>query len=129
MVALFNAFGMMLDFTARQIRPGQIDGFQKVLNRAVIFNLKLVSHPLDGKLQVPDHIPVFFQQFPGIMVQRVFRCCRVWTVPDISRNVLLSRGYNLLPCRRLIKEITYIWLWDTGSRKLPVNPIFLPVSQ
>ena len=42
---------------------------QKFLDGCAVFDLKLGSHMLDRNFQAPHHIAVFFQQFPGIMVQ------------------------------------------------------------
>jgi hypothetical protein len=52
---------MVLHLAARQIGAGQIDGLQKILDAAAIFDLEFVAHLLNRKLQRPDHIPVFFE--------------------------------------------------------------------
>ena len=70
-MAAFNAFGMMLDVASGQIGASQIDGIQKILDGGAILDLKLGADMLDRKLQAPHNIPVFFQQFPGIMVQGI----------------------------------------------------------
>ena len=72
LVAALNALGMVFNIAPIQIGAGQIDGIQKFLDGCAVFDLKLGAHMLDRNFQAPHHIAVFFQQFPGIMVQRVF---------------------------------------------------------
>ena len=71
LVAALNALGMVLNVAPVQVCAGQVDGIQKFLDGSAVFDLELGPHMLDGNLQAPNHIAVFFQQFPGIMVQRV----------------------------------------------------------
>ncbi len=67
-VAALNAPGLVLNVRAAQIRAGQIDGLQEVLDAGIILDLKLRPDLLDGQLQAPDHIPVLFEQLPGVVV-------------------------------------------------------------
>ena len=68
LVAALNALGMVLNVAPVQVSAGKIDGIQKFLDGSAVFNLELGPHMLDGNLQAPNHIAVFFQQFSGIMV-------------------------------------------------------------
>ena len=71
LVAALNALGMVLNVAPVQVCAGQVDGIQKFFDGSAVFDLELGPNMLDGNLQAPHHIAVFFQQFPGIMVQRV----------------------------------------------------------
>ena len=72
-VTALNALGLVLNVCAAQVRAGQIDGLQEVLNAGIIFDLKLRPDLLDGQLQAPDHIPVLLQQLPGVVVTGILR--------------------------------------------------------
>ena len=89
-VASLNAAGMVLDLTAGQICPGKVDGLQKILNAAAIFNLEFTANLLHRKLQRPDHITVFSQQLPCVVVQRV--------LSDIIFLVLLFHRFDPPVC-------------------------------
>ena len=73
LVATLNALGMVFDFGASQIGSCQIDRLQEVINSTAKLNLKLFLHLLDGQLHAPYHIPVLFQQPPGVMVAGILR--------------------------------------------------------
>ena len=60
-MAALNAFGMVLNVAPVQVCAGQVDGIQKLLDGSAVFNLELGPHMLDGNLQAPNHIAVFFE--------------------------------------------------------------------
>ena len=89
-VAALNTPGLVLNVRAAQIRAGQIDGLQEVLNAGIILDLKLCPDLLDGQLQAPDHIPVLFEQLPGVVVTGVLRYLALNLFP-CHCGILLSK--------------------------------------
>ena len=67
-VAALYTLGMVLNVPAGNVRPRQVHRFQEVLYGTAILDLKPIPHLLYRKLQAPDHIPVFLQQFPCITI-------------------------------------------------------------
>ena len=68
LVAPLDAPGIVLKLGAAQIGPGQIGGLQEVLNGPAVLDLKFLFHLLDGQFHAPYHIPVLFQQPPGVVI-------------------------------------------------------------
>ena len=67
-VAALDASGMIFYVRATEIRTCHIDGLQKIFNAAIVINAELIFHLLDRNLQAPYHIPIFFEQFPGVVI-------------------------------------------------------------
>ena len=76
-MALLDALCLMLQLRTGEIRAGQIDGFQKILDRFAVVDPEPVPNLPHGNLQTPDNIAVFPQQCPGIVIMRIFGhiCC------------------------------------------------------
>lgn len=72
-VAPLYALGMMLQIATGQICTCKVDRIQKVLNAGAKLNLEASPHLLNGQLQAPHHIPIFFEQLQGIVKQRILR--------------------------------------------------------
>ena len=70
-VASLDAAGMILNRRALKGDAGHIEGFQKLLNAAAVFDLELPAHLLHGQFQAPHHVPVLAQQHPCVMVQGI----------------------------------------------------------
>ena len=85
LVASFNATGMTFNISAMQIGSGHVDGFQEVLNVAVIFDPELIFYLKNRQPQTPHHIPVSFEQLPGIMVTGIL--CQISGIQFISRHL------------------------------------------
>ena len=76
-MTLLDALRLMLQLRAGEIRAGQIDGFQKILNRLAVVDPEPIPNLTHGNLQTPDNVAVFPQQCPGIVIMRIFGhiCC------------------------------------------------------
>ncbi len=76
-VALLDALRLMLQLRAGEIRAGQIDGFQKILNRLAIVDPESIPNLTHGNLQTPYDVTVLPQQCPCIVIMRIFgHVCR-----------------------------------------------------
>ena len=62
-MAALNALGMVLNVAPVQVCASQVDRIQKFLDGSAVFDLELGPHMLDGNLQAPNHVAIFFQQF------------------------------------------------------------------
>lgn len=71
LVAALNALCVVLQFRAADVCPGKVDGVKELLNAASVFDLEGAPYLLDGKLQVPDGIPVVLEQLPCVVEQGV----------------------------------------------------------
>ena len=60
-----------------EIRAGQIDGFQKILNCLAVVDPEPIPNLPHGNLQTPYHVAVFPQQRPGVVIVGIFGhiCC------------------------------------------------------
>ena len=94
-MAALNALGMVLQFGAAQIRPGQIDRVQKIINVRSVFHMELVPQPLHRQLQAPAHVPIFLQEFPGVVIPGVL--CNILLFPLTCHADLPFLGHRTLP--------------------------------
>ena len=91
-VALLDALRLMLQLRAGEIRTGQIDGFQKILNRFAIVDPEPIPNLPHGNLQTPDNVAVFPQQRPCVVIVGIFgHVCRGQLILR-HRRLLLSAG-------------------------------------
>ena len=92
-VALFDALRLMLQLRAGEIRAGQINGFQKILDCLAIVDPESVPNLPHGHLQTPNNIAVFSQQRPGVVIVRIFgHICRGQLIPRHRRLLLSARS-------------------------------------
>ena len=91
-MALLDALCLMFQLRAGEICTGQIDGFQKILDRFAVVDPEPVPNLPHGNLQTPYHVAVFPQQCPCIVIVRVFgHVCRRQLILCHCRS-LLSAG-------------------------------------
>ena len=94
------------------ICPCKIDGVQKFLDAASVFDLKGAAYLLDGKFQVPDSIPVVLQQLPCIMEQGIFLLARYVLVRScVWHDVYLLSSFWCQSCIRLSVLLSGIEVW------------------
>ena len=76
-MALLDTLRLMFQLRAGEIRAGQIDGFQKILNRLAIVDPESIPNLTHGNLQTPYDVTVLPQQCPCIVIMRIFgHVCR-----------------------------------------------------
>ena len=92
-MALLDTLRLMFQLRAGEIRAGQIDGFQKILDCFAIVDPEPIPNLPHGDLQTPDNIAVFPQQRPGIVIVRIFgHVCRGQFILRHCRSLLSARS-------------------------------------
>ena len=84
--ASLDAACMMFNIRSAKIRTGKVNRLKKILHRLAKFDLKLVPYLLYRQFKTPNHIPVFLQKAPCIVVQWVIS----YTLRFLSRNINTS---------------------------------------
>ena len=91
-MTLLNALRLMLQLRTGEIRAGQIDRFQKILNCLAVVDPETIPNLPHGNFQTPYDVTVLPQQRPCIVIVRIFgHVCRGQFILRHCR-LLLSAG-------------------------------------